>query len=39
MSRQLTAPFARTATTRPDVLLRLFHGTNTGKLVLALDGD
>jgi NADPH-dependent curcumin reductase CurA len=23
----------------PDTLLRLFHGENTGKLVLALDGD
>ena len=23
----------------PDVLLRLFHGENTGKLVLALDGE
>ena len=23
----------------PDVLLRIFHGTNMGKLVLALDGD
>jgi NADPH-dependent curcumin reductase CurA len=23
----------------PDVLLRLFHGENTGKLILALEGD
>jgi NADPH-dependent curcumin reductase len=23
----------------PDVLLRLFHGKHTGKLVLALDGE
>jgi NADPH-dependent curcumin reductase CurA len=23
----------------PDVLLRLFHGENTGKLVPALDGE